>query len=294
MKLGLGTAQFGMPYGITNVAGQTSPESVAAILSLAAASNVDLLDTAPGYGNSEQVLGASIGAESKFRIVTKTIALKSNSLSAGDVGRAESVFIRSLETLGVPSVYGILVHDALDLLADNAAALYRVMTAWKRNGLASRIGVSLYTEEQGREILGRFPLDLVQVPLNVFDQRMLRSGFLRELRESGVEIHCRSLFLQGLLLADIDRFPPLLERYRPAFDRYFRYLNSVGLTKLEGALRFAKQVAEIDRGIIGCTDASELREILKAYGEERASSADFAQFASGDESLLTPGRWRSG
>ena len=73
-KLALGTAQFGLDYGVTNSEGKVQVEEVELILGCAKENSINTLDTAASYGNSEEVLG-SIGI-SDFQIITKTIPLK--------------------------------------------------------------------------------------------------------------------------------------------------------------------------------------------------------------------------
>ena len=59
-KLMLGTVQFGMNYGVANTTGKPSFETVKAILKEAYDGGINALDTAPEYGDSEEVIGKAL------------------------------------------------------------------------------------------------------------------------------------------------------------------------------------------------------------------------------------------
>ena len=82
MKLGLGTVQFGMNYGMSNLRGRTPPAEVDHILRLAADNGVQVLDTAAVYGDSEVVLGKLLAPDHDFRIVTKIPGFKTPTISS--------------------------------------------------------------------------------------------------------------------------------------------------------------------------------------------------------------------
>ena len=170
MKLGLGTVQFGLPYGISNKTGQVALDEIGKILQLAATSGMQIVDTAAGYGDSENVLGRSLAPAHDFLIVTKTLPLRAEKVRREDVAKAEAVFEDSLRQLGQSSVYGLLVHHSADLLNPGGDRLYAALRRWKEEGRVKKIGVSVYAREEVDRLFDRYAFDLVQLPLNVFDQ----------------------------------------------------------------------------------------------------------------------------
>ena len=56
-KISIGTAQFGLDYGISNQRGKVPFSDVENIIELAYSRGIDKLDTASAYGKSEKVLG---------------------------------------------------------------------------------------------------------------------------------------------------------------------------------------------------------------------------------------------
>src|SRR3990167_4725202 len=195
-KLALGTAQFGLDYGISNNSGKISEENAVALLSYAKYKGINTLDTAVAYGNSEQVLG-NIGVDG-WEIITKLPALPEERV---DIEYwVERQLEGSLSRLGVNSVYGLLLHRPQQLFEPYGQKLISAIERLKRQGCVKKIGVSIYQPEELDLIYKVMDPDLVQSPLNILDRRLIDSGWLARLRALGVEVHVRSVFMQGLLL----------------------------------------------------------------------------------------------
>ena len=275
MELMLGTVQFGLDYGVSNAAGQVTGDEVARILDLAAREGVRRLDTARAYGESEGVLGRALSPGHAFRVVTK--------LPPGTTADAARAHLEaSLAALGVEAVDGLLVHATADWTDALAAAL----AALREEGRVARIGASVYDPSDAAVLSERYDLDLVQLPLNLFDQRALRDGVLEILAAQSVAVHVRSVFLQGLLLMDDAPFPeaaaPLRALQALATER--------GVDRVSLALSFARALP-VEAVLVGVTSAQELEEILSAWRGAPVSPSDFASLAQTDLSLLDPSRW---
>jgi len=296
MRLGLGTVQFGMDYGISNTTGQTTIAEVGAILDLAWSGGVRDLDTASLYDEAESVLGHFVGTLATPRIVTKTPQLDkaSSAQEARDIMR-EGLAL-SCRRLGVNAVYGLLAHRAQDLLGPFGPMLIEEMKKFKQQGLITRYGASVYNAAEIEGLLETYDQDafgeqgLVQVPLNVFDQRLVTGGQIAQLRERGIEVHARSLFLQGVLLMSPDDVPDFFAPLQQHFLNYHAVVNDLGVTPLAAALAFARDAANVDVGIVGVNTAAHLRDILEAW--ETDVPLDFSPFAVHDEAFLNPSLWR--
>lgn len=290
MKIALGTVQFGVNYGISNKAGKTSQAEVGAILAAARSNGVSVIDTASLYGDSEAVLGQSLPAGSGFRIVTKTPQFSGQTLDGADAQQLEDTLRSSLAKLGAASVYGLLIHRADDLLPGGDLLVERLLRL-KQAGLVSKVGVSVYSGRQIDLVLERFPMDLIQLPINVLDQRLLQSGHLQKLKNAGVEIHARSAFLQGLLLMELQEIPGYFDSVRGRLESYHRYIKEHGLTPLQAALGFVSGIPEIDQVVCGVNDARQLREICEA-AQAKVDFREFADFATSDEAIVNPALWK--
>jgi aryl-alcohol dehydrogenase-like predicted oxidoreductase len=294
MKLGIGTVQFGMGYGISGVPVQTPAEEVERILAFGVERKISLLDTASSYGESEEVLGKSLPQGHPFKIVTKTPIYRKKEIDEADARHLESTFLRSLERLRQKKVYALLIHDGNDLLLPGGIHLIEAMRQLREKGLVQKIGVSVYDGEQIDRLLKIFTPDIIQLPINPFDQRLMQTAHLARLKSLKIEIHARSIFLQGLLLMNPGKeLPPYFHRVRDQLEDYHQFLKNRSLTPLQASLRFVNNIGEIDFMICGVRTEKELQEIYSALdGEIRPE--DFSKFSLKDESILNPSLWRLG
>ncbi len=282
--LGLGAAQFGLDYGVSNARGRVPEDEVRLILDTAAANQVGFVDTAPAYGDSERVLGQSWPFPSPFRVVTKTVAIGEG------LDRVETRARRSLEKMGLSRGHALLVHSAEDLLGPDGPALWDRLQGLKDEGLFQKIGVSCYGSDEPVHLARRFRPDLIQLPCSLLDQRPDRDGTLRSLADLGVEIHLRSIFLQGLLFLDRDQLPPALSDAGPRLSRIRRALAEAGADPLQAALAYAQTRPGAAAVILGVTSAAELRAILAAAATP-VPDLDWAALALDHPVALDPRRW---
>ncbi|WP_420993404.1 aldo/keto reductase [Cupriavidus sp. 30B13] len=290
MKLALGTVQFGLPYGITNTAGQVSEDEVVRILRRARELGLAVLDTAAAYGQSESVLGRCAGEAHAFRLYTKTLPLGGAAADATAVRRVVQGVHDSLRNLGVGRLDGLLVHHAGDLLGEGGQELYAALHALKAQGLVERLGVSVYSVEEARAATQHFGIDAVQLPLNVLDQSFTGSGELQRLKAAGVEIHTRSAFLQGILLSQ--QLPAFLHALAPGFGRFQAICREAGASQLEGSLAFLRQQGAIDHVVVGVLDQGQLEQIASAWERSAAClSLDFAECNMAPSAAVTPSNW---
>lgn len=291
MRLGLGTAQFGLDYGVTNAGGKVSDDDIASILQFARSHDVEIIDTAAAYGTSEEVLGRYLHNKDVFKIVTKISSIKRGVITQRDAQSVREQFMLSLARLRQQKLYGLLVHSAQDLLADNSEVLMAELTKLKREGYVEKIGVSVYSGTEIDEITSRHKIDLIQVPINVFDQRLVASGHLKQLKDLRVEIHARSVFLQGLLLLKPSQLPAKFEKLRKPLEKYCGCLATYGLSQLEGALAFLKQLRMIDCLIVGVLSVTHLAEVCAAMKAPLSDQLKFSRFAVADSAILDPTTW---
>ena len=191
MKLSIGTVQIGLDYGISNQVGKVAFNEVQKILTFAKKHNITYLDTAMAYGLSEEVIGLyrKKNNDKDFKIITKIPDTKHSTISINDM--LEHALIR----LSCDHVYALLLHTAENI----NKSTYAQLLSLKEQGKIKKLGVSVYSPEQAFLIAKNFNIDLIQLPLNIFDQRFIESGCLQFLKDKGIEIHTRSLFIQGLL-----------------------------------------------------------------------------------------------
>lgn len=290
MRLGLGTVQFGLEYGISNREGQTSEAEAARIVTAAAEHGIRVIDTAVLYGTSEGVLGSVLPRHNRFKVVTKTVRFDAAEIKPSDADRLETGFRASLARLGCDSIYGLLAHNVEDLLTTGGEFLVERLYDLKRRGLVEKVGASVYDAGQIKALLARFPIDLLQLPVNVLDQRLIVNGTLADLKRRGIEVHARSAFLQGLLLMPLAEIHPYFAPIQQQIVAYRAFIAELGLTPQEAALGFLETRDDIDVIICGVNTRQQLLELCAAA--RPLVEVDFSRFALTDDAMLNPSRWR--
>ena len=278
-RLALGTVQFGLDYGITNQNGQVAMGEIKSILDTAKNNRINTLDTAASYGNSEEVLGRA-GIDN-FQVITKTIPIKNG------VNAVVREFHQSLKKLKQRKVNGLLVHDIKEIEHKQFDLLFKKLTELKQQGLVNKIGFSTYEPKQVDFLLKNFDFDLIQVPFNVFDTRLIDGGQLQALKNQNIEIHARSVFLQGLLL-DFEHLSDYFSTWKDQFNEYQIMTRESELTLLEYALNFVLDVQEIDKVLVGVNNEQQLKKIIKSIKGQNGLNAYFID----DVNLLNPSLWK--
>lgn len=283
MKLAIGTAQFGMPYGISNKNGQTPQLEVKKILDMAFASGIDTLDTAAAYGDSEVTLGR-VGVAG-WRVISKIPPMPVGSGSEWAFNQIRG----SLSNLRVNEITGILLHAPKQLLSPGGAEIIRGLEKAKSLELVRKIGFSIYSPDCLPGLLGAFKPDIVQLPLNILDQRAINTGWISKMIELDIEIHVRSIFMQGLLLMSPDQRPVYFHKW----DELFQEWDSVIAEKdvFEACFSFIKSVKGISRVVVGVESQAQLRQLLSAWN--RAMPMTAPQFSCEDEALVCPSNWKT-
>lgn len=283
-RIGLGTVQFGTDYGVSNTAGQVSAPEVAAILRSAHAAGIRVLDTAASYGVAEEILGHSIAPDQNFAIVTKALPLSHG------LENIEKRARQSLDLLGRTSAEAILVHAACDLAGPEGPRLWTLLQRLRDEGLYRRIGISAYFDDAPLELARRYQPDLMQLPFSILDQRLLQNGELARIKELGIEIHVRSVFLQGLIFMDSGRLPARLADAGPALSATQVRIRRAGLRPIEAAVGFVLAQDDVDVAVVGVTNRDELAQII-ATSAKSMPDFDWRSCAIDDPVALTPSLW---
>ena len=285
MKLALGTVQFGLHYGVANTVGRVSTDEAGAIMARASELGIDTIDTAIAYGDSEAVLGRILKPHQN--IITKLPGMP-DTVSTVCEWVKEQVN-RSLGRLGVEAVYGLLLHQPKQLLGDDGPELFDALQLLKSEGRVAKIGVSIYAPEELERLVDRFDLDLIQAPLNIVDRRLIVSGWASQLKLSGIEIHTRSTFLQGLLLMPRDERPAKFDLWSDVWAEWDRWLDATGLTPMQACLRFVGGLEQVDKLVVGVDTVAQLDEIVGALGGDVDCLPDFGELMN--SRLLNPATW---
>ncbi|TYZ10548.1 aldo/keto reductase [Hymenobacter lutimineralis] len=284
-RIALGTAQLGLSYGINNTAGQPSLEQAADLLRTAQALGITLLDTAAAYGDSEARLGKLLPAipPPRFAIVTK--------IGAGPAAEVATALAASLARLEQDKVYGILFHDFAG--QQQWPEAWQVLQEAQMLGRVQRIGVSLYHPWQAEWLLDKqLPVSLVQLPLNVLDQRFV--PLLPRLVAAGIEVHARSAFLQGLLLRDPQQLPTFFSPLRGKLLRLRAVAAQHQLPVEVLLLLFAASFPQVSRVVIGVDSVENLQQNVRAgqfHSQFLQAQPVLSTFAEPHDTFILPYTW---
>ena len=285
-KIGLGTAQFGLNYGINNANGKITAEEAGRIVTLARSAGVDTIDTAAGYGDSERVLG-DCGVKD-FNIITK-IEPRAQTPNA----ITESLR-NSLGFLRIDRLHAVLVHDIAGFFGSSANWAH--LCDLRDAGVVSKIGVSVYRPSELEALLDRgLAIELVQVPYNALDARF--KTLFPKLRYAGIEIHVRSLFLQGIFFMRPFSLPAHFAPLASRIERLKEISRQLCVPISTVLLAIGVLDPAIDRVVIGVDSAAHLQQNLDAAGQCSVCTPaldELWELGLLDESILLPINWPKG
>lgn len=293
INFAIGTAQFGQDYGICNDRGAVEGDNATSIVKTALDNNIHIFDTASMYGDSETVLGKALPSNQTTRIITKYY------VDENDIDGLLQNLEESQTRLGKNNIDGILIHNADVLKGKNGQKIWDTLKQTKEENNVHKIGVSVYTPDDFTTLTNQYDIDLVQAPCNLLDQRFLSDAVQSVKKEKNIELHARSLFLQGLLLQELDALPEQFKEKREHFLKTQKYTRTHNLSSLELCLLFAQWAQEnssIDHFVIGVDSGSHLQEIVKVVQDlakhEKISHNDIKTFETDDLSVIDPRQWK--
>ena len=294
--LSLGTVQLGMNYGIHNASGKPSLEAAFQILDAAMSAGINTLDTAAAYGNSEEVIGKwlkTVPAEKRPFIVTKAAKLDHSSLDAlrADLrSRVES----SKKALGLSQLPMLMLHNCEDYLCD----MENVRTVFEELKDSSDIrysGISAYSyHDYG--VLSESGFDAVQIPVNIFDWGQIENGGLQKLKESGMMVFVRSVYLQGLVFQDPDTLPERMAFCKETLTKFRALCRKYQLSPACLALSYALSLPGVTSLVLGSETVEQVLQNAQLLSETvTLSPAQMAEihenFVDTDPHILNPATW---
>jgi len=290
-KLVLGSAQFGINYGIANSKGKLKTKEIKKIINISKKKGVFKIDTAINYGSSQKDLGKN--NLDKFKIITKLPSLPL-SIREKDISQwVEFKIINSLKELKVKKIYGLLFHEPQNLLGKKGKQLFNSVNNLKKNGLIDKIGISVNNFKILRKLVGLYSFQIVQVPFNILDRRVLK--FINLLKRKKIKIYARSIFLQGLLLSKRIFRKKKFSKWKKIWDQWELYNIKNNSNYLYSALSFVVLNKKIDYVVIGVDNSYNFKEIIKNINLTKKSDKKFKfldnALVCADENLINPSMW---
>jgi len=288
----LGTAQLGLPYGLANKTGQPDQKMATAIIREAWNNGIREFDTAQGYGESETALGralSELGVSQEAQIITKFHP----DLDHPNATALSNSVDKSLEKLGVPSLFGILVHRE-EMLSVWEKGLGEILHDIESSGRVKHIGVSVYSPDKALQALNIDGIDMLQVPTNILDRRFEKSGVFQLAIEKRKTIYVRSVFLQGLILMDLNEVPEKMAFAKPVLEKLESLSKDLGLTRHEMALGYLRSEMPSAHVIFGAETQNQVKENAMTWQREMPQSLSNhvkRTFADVSKQILNPVVW---
>lgn len=295
-KICLGTAQLGMQYGIAN---NTTPSKKNATKILEYASNhgINSFDTAQVYGNSEEILGQFLKKTKKSTIVISKIPKITFKQRHPDFHQVydsiKKSVIMSTRKLGVKKLSICLLHNPSDLDKYDGF-VEKSLIRLKKDKIVNKIGISAYTSKEIKRFLEIKKLDVIQVPVNILDTRLIKNSLLEELSAENNLIFARSVFLQGLVFLDAKKLPKNLLGFSTNLKKIKKICLENNLTVQQLALLFVRDLQEITSLIIGVDTISQLRQNIKLLSMPPLPTnvnEEILEIKTLSEKLLNPSNW---
>ncbi len=298
-RLVLGSAQWGMPYGVANHSGPPDEDELARMLTRARDAGVRTIDTARAYGAAEARIGATLAevpSNEGWRVITK---LSPDAHEAGlgiadGLERTAESLADSRHALGHDALAAVLLHRFAHRHACGGK-LWRTLLAERDAGRIGALGVSAATPEEAWAALDDPDIEILQVASSLLDLRLLRQGFFPRARELGRTVYVRSVFLQGVAHLDPSTLPAFLAPLRPPIDQIHRLANELDVTPRALFLGFAREFLPGALPVVGCETDDQLAELLADWSDARIDVASLAPLVEALPTLepecVDPSKW---
>ena len=286
-NLVLGSANFTSGYGLRSSKGFTITQ-LNLISDILKKNNIKFIDTAYSYKGSQSKIGKS--NLKKFKIYTKIpkfLYRKKLDIKAW----IDKIIKKSLKQTKQKYFSGVYFHNYKDLLSKNGDYFFSALSELKKQGLIKKIGVSVYSPQELNDVINKFQIDIAQIPLNIFDRRFLKNNFLKRIKKLGIEVHARSIFLQGLLLMGPNEVPAYFKKWNKLFKNWNEWNNENKQNKIRTCFNFINSIKYIDKIIIGINSIYELKILIDFYKNSKGKFPK--KIYTLDEKLIDPRLWRN-
>lgn len=279
-KFSLGTAQFGMNYGVNNKFGKVKIHNIKKIIQYSKKIGIRSIDTATTYGNAEKILG-NIGVKN-FKVTTKLPYIPDNKITLID-----RIVKNSLSNLKIKKLNCLLIHSSKNL-EKKTNLIIKKMKNLKFKGLVKNIGISVTNTKDIYRVLKKFDVDVIQIPYNILDRRLERKSLINLINKKKIKVQSRSIFLQGLLFKKYSEIPFKIKNRSKHLKKIKNFLSQNNNKKLDQMINFVYKNNLPYNHIIGVDNLKQLNEISKI---QTSNYLKFRSIASNDENLINPSLW---
>ena len=284
-KICLGSANFGKRYGYKN--SKIKEKEFSKIFKYANSRNIKYIDTAFNYSNSQKIIGKNA---SNFKIITKIPKIP-NSIS-NPQNWIETIILKSLNDLKTKKLYAVLFHyPPYQIEKQKFFQIVKYLENLRKKKIINKIGISAYNVSEIKRSFLLYKFQIIQFQANILDQKILRNSFIKILKKRGVEIHVRSIFLQGMLLSDITRIPKKFKYLRRILTLFDSWVKKKKISKLSACLNFILSFSMIDKIVLGTNNYLQFKQTIDAIEKSNGKLAIPKHLKNINQNYLNPKNW---
>jgi len=289
-KLILGTAQFSGKYGLLGKENHIYNSEIKRILQYLKKKKIFKLDTSIEYKHADKKI--NLVKNNKWQIITK---VKFTDFQLNNMNQHQirnfiiKKLIKSKKNIGIKKIDTLLIHNFEIIKNKNKSKIYKILLNLKNEKLINKIGYSIYNFRKLKDSITKFHPDVIQCSFNVFDRRLNEPSLSKIIKKNKIEVHARSVFLQGLLLRSYNLLPTKFNKWKKLFYNWEKWIKKNKISKIEGCLAFSLSNSNIKKVVIGVQKFEELKQILNKRRISRISLP--AYLSTKDERLLNPSKW---
>ena len=281
-KIILGTAQSISGYGVTNTKETVDMHKLLNSFYILGGRDID---TAPDYANAEKIIGVD---SNLFNVTTKIPSI--HDLSKKDyIQQASDSIKKSMNNLKLSSIDNLLIHDVGSFIENFNDDVRKFIESLKDNGVIKNFGASVYSPKELEQLMNLISIDLVQFPLNPFNQVFISQNFLKKLNLQGISTYARSIYMQGLLVTEKYKSIPYFNKWSRNFESWFEFCRVQEISSPQACLAFIDSIDFLDGYVVGVTSPEELSELY--HDRSVLKGGQFNQFAVNEGGLIDPRKW---
>jgi len=279
-KIIIGSANFFQKYGINNR--KVQHKEIKKILDLAKKNKIDIIDTATGYLSDDSILK---NLNHRFKFNSK-INPDSNWTSYEHCKKKLQNHVKKMNS----NIEILLFHDTKILFKEEGKKIFENIKLLKKKGFFKKIGISIYNPNHLSYLTSKYDIEVVQCPYNIFDKRIIDSGWLKELKKNKIEVHARSIFLQGILFNKNYLKKKYFRKWKNHFDLWFEYLRKNKISEIDYCINDIIN-HDFDKIIIGIENFENFKQLLNFKPLQNIN--EMIDLTNNDLKLIDPRKWKT-
>lgn len=278
-KVILGVTQFGLNYGILNQHNLNKKKKLKQILNFSKKKGINSIYSSKYYGNANKFL-----ATENLNYFKLYIKFKSQDLLKKNFLEDFEKMKKKLKKNNL-----ILMLDRFENLKKRERLkIYNILLDLKKDKKINKFGYSIYSFKNLKKICHEFKPNILQCPYNVIDRRLEEKKLLQFLKINKIEIHVRSIFLQGLLILHYSKHSRKFSKWKKFFKKFDDQIQHYKISNLDWCLNFIEKNKYINKILLGVDNIDQLREICSFKNNGKIK---FPKMYVKDEKLINPSKW---